>query len=211
MGRGLSRSLDPVMTGRTGAWFDPQVPEGYAGPGNSPVAIVTRHRRLDVRSGFPLHHVVVVARRTTSRRYTIMSEEGWPPIGCAMATITVHCRRQMVDRLESGDDSSAGGMALHTLRRGSPKDALQVTPLAHHLGVAPAERETGTTMINSNVRAVTSLGRRRLRHHQHRAAYRQKPGNNYPGKELVSCQVRHPRHSCIRHCARSSGCAIYIH
>jgi hypothetical protein len=147
------------MTGRAGARFDSQVPEGYAGPGDGSVAIVTGHRRRDVRSGFPLHHVVVVARRTTSWRYTIMSEEGWPPIGRTMATITVHCRRQMIDRLDSGDDSSAGGMTLHTLRGGSPKDALYVTPLAHNLRVAPAERETGTTMINPNVRSVTSLGR----------------------------------------------------
>jgi hypothetical protein len=88
-----------------------------------------------------------------------MSKEGWPPIGRAMATITVHCRRQMVDRLESRDDSSAGGMTLHTLRGGSAKDALDVTPLAHNLCVAPAEREPGTTMINPNVRAVNSLGR----------------------------------------------------
>jgi hypothetical protein len=100
------------------------MPEGHAGPGNSSVTIVTGHGRWDMRGRFPLHHVVVVARGTTSWRYTIMSEEGRPPIGCAMATITVHCRRQMVDRLESGDDSSAGGMALHTLRGGSPKDAL---------------------------------------------------------------------------------------
>jgi len=210
VGRGLSRGLDPVMTGRTGARFDSKVPEGQAGPGNSLVAIVTRHRRRDVRSGFPLHHVVVVARRTTSWRYTIVSKEGRLPIRRAMATITVHSRRQMVDRLDRGDDSPPGGVALHTLRGRPPKDALQVTPLAHNLRVAPAEREAGAAVIDSDIRAVRSLGRRSLRRHQHRAAYRQNPGNNCPGKEPMSCPANHSSHSRIRHCATTVGCATCI-
>lgn len=210
MGRGLSRGLDSVMTGRAGARFDSKVPERYAGPGNGPVAIVTGHRCLDVSSGFSLHHAVVVARRTTSWRYTIMSKEGRLPIGRAMATITIHSRRQMVDRLDGGDDPPAGGVALHTLRGGSPKDALHVTPLAHNLRVPAAEREAGAAVIDSDIRAVRSLGRRGLRHQQHRAAYRQKPENNCPGKEPMSCQASHPSHSCIRHCTTSPGCATFI-
>jgi hypothetical protein len=192
------------MTGRACARFDSKVPEGYAGPGDGSVAIVTGHRRRDVRSGFPLHHVVVVARRTTSWRYTIMSKEGRFPIGRAMATITVHSRRQMVDRLERGDDSPAGGVALHTLRGGSPEDALYVTPLAHHLRVTPAEREARTAVIDSDIRAVRSLGNRGLRHQQHRAAYRQTPDNNCPGKEPLSCQASHSSHFCNCHCATPS-------
>ena len=210
MGRGLSRGLDPVMAGRTGARFDTKVPEGYAGPGNSPVAIVTRHRRRDVRSGFPLHHVVVVACRATSWRYTIMSKEGRPPIGRAMATITVHCRRQMVDRLERGDDSPAGRMALHTLRGGSPKNALQVTPLANHLRVASGERKAGAAVIDSDVRAIRPLGRHGIRHQQHRATYRQKPGDNCPGKESMACRARRSSHSCKCHCATSSRLRIPV-
>ena len=164
VGRGLSRSLDPVMAGRTGAGFDSQVPEGQASPGNSPVAIVTRHRRRDVRSGFPLHHVVVVACRTTSWRYTVMSKKGWSPIGRAMATITVHGCWKMVDRLERRDDSPTWGVALHTLRGGSSKDALQMTPLAHNLRVASTEREPGTAVIDFYARAATSLGKHGIRH-----------------------------------------------
>jgi len=204
VGRGLSRGLDPVMTGRTGARFDSKMPEGHAGPGNGPVAIVTGHRRLDVRSGFPLHHAVVVARRTTARRYAIMSKEGRLPIGRAMATITVHSRRQMIDRLDGGDDSTAGGVALHTLRGGSPEDALQVTPLAHNLRVAPAEREAGAAVIDSDIRTISPLGRRGIRHQQQSAEYHQKPDNNCPGNESMAYPASHSSHFCNCHCATIS-------
>jgi hypothetical protein len=185
------------------------MPEGHAGPGNSSVTIVTGHGRWDMRGRFPLHHVVVVARRTTSWHDTIMSEEGRFPIGGAVATITVHSRRQMVGRFERGDDSPAGRVALHTLRRGSPKNALHVTPLAHNLGVAAAEREAGAAVVDFNVRAATSLGRGGIWHQQHRAANRQKPGNNCTGKETMSCPTSHSSHSRIRRCATPLGCDIF--
>jgi len=192
------------MTGRTGARFDSKVPEGYAGPGNGPVAIVTGHRRRDVRSGFSLHHAVVVARRTTSWRYTIMSKEGRLPIGRAMATITVDSRRQMVDRLDGGDDPPAGGVALHTLRGSSPEDTLHVTPLAHNLRVPPAEREAGAAVIDSDIRTISPLGRRGIRHQQQSAAYHKKPDNNCPGNESMACPASHSSHLCYRHCATIS-------
>jgi len=140
-----------------------------------------------------------MASGTGSRSHAVVRKKRRRPIGRAMATITIHSRRQMVDRLDGGDDPPAGGVALHTLRGGSPKDALQVTPLAHNLRVPAAEREAGAAVIDSDIRAVRSLGRRRLLHQQHRAAYRQKPGNNCPSKEPMSCQASHPSHSCIRH------------
>jgi hypothetical protein len=89
-------------------------------------------------------------------------------------------------------------MALHTLRRRSSKNALQMAPLAHDLRVTAAEREAGAAVIDLNVRADTSLGRRGIRHQQHRAAYRQKPGNNGPGKEPTSSPAGQLSHFCIR-------------
>ena len=77
-------------------------------------------------------------------------------------------------------------MALHALRRRSSKNALQVAPLAHDLRMAAAEREAGAAVIDFNIRADTSLGRSGIRHQQHRAAYRQKPDNNRPGKKPAS-------------------------
>ena len=98
-------------------------------------------------------------------------------------------------------------MALYALRRRSSKYALQVASFTHDLRVATAEREAGSAVINFNVRPVTSLGRSGIRHQQHRAAYRQKPGNNCPGNESTSCPVSQLSHSCIRHCANSVACA----
>jgi hypothetical protein len=151
-----------------------------------------------------------MASGTGSRSHAVVRKKRRRPICRPMAAAAIDGGRYVIRRFERGHDSSAWGVALHTLRGGSPKDALQVTPLAHNLRVAPAERETGTTVIDFNACAATSLGRRRLRHQQHRAAYRQKPGNNCPSKEPMSCQARHPRHSCIRHCTTSPGCATFI-
>jgi hypothetical protein len=78
-------------------------------------------------------------------------------------------------------------MALHTLRGGSSKDALNVAALTIDLSMAAGERETGAAVIDFNVRAATSLSRRGIRHQQHHAAYRQKPGNNGRGEKPMSC------------------------
>jgi hypothetical protein len=82
-------------------------------------------------------------------------------------------------------------MALHTLRGGSSKDTLKVAALTVHLRMAAGEREAGTAVIDFNVRADTSLGRRGIRYQQYRAACHQNPGNNRPGKEPMSCPVGH--------------------
>ena len=64
-------------------------------------------------------------------------------------------------------------MALHTLRGGSSKDALNVTALTIDLSMAAGEREAGGAVIDFNVRADTPLSRRGIWHQQRRAAYRQ--------------------------------------
>jgi hypothetical protein len=86
-------------------------------------------------------------------------------------------------------------MALHTLRRRSSKYALQVASLARDLRVTAAELEAGAAVIDFNIRADTSLGRSGIRHQQHRAAYRQKSGNDCPGKEPMSCPASQLNHS----------------
>lgn len=158
------------MTGRTGAWRDSNVLEGHGGPAHGPVAIVAGYGRRDVLPGFALHGDIVVALRTGARRHPIMGKEGRFPIGCPMATITVHRRRQMAGRFERGDNSPAGRVALHTLRGGSPKYALQVTPLTHNLRVAAAEREAGAAVIDFDIGTTgTILGRCLARQHEAKA------------------------------------------
>ena len=50
-------------------------------------------------------------------------------------------------------------MALHTLRRRSSKNALQVAPFAYDLRVAAAEREAGAAVIDLDIgTACTTLG-----------------------------------------------------
>ena len=158
------------MTGRTGAWRDSNVLEGHGGPAHGPVAIVAGYGRRDVLPGFALHGDIVVALRTGARRHPIMGKEGRFPIGCPMATITVHRRRQMVGRFERGHDSSAGRMALHTLRGGSPKDALKMAALTLDLGVAAAKLEAGAAVIEFDVGTTgTILGRCLARQHEAKA------------------------------------------
>ena len=89
MGRGLSRGLDPVMTGGTGTRRNSEMPEGHAGPGNGPVAIVTGHGRRDVRGGFPLRGAIVVTLRTGARRHPVMGKEGRRPICRPVAAVAV--------------------------------------------------------------------------------------------------------------------------
>jgi hypothetical protein len=48
-------------------------------------------------------------------------------------------------------------MALHTLRRRSSKNALQVTPFAHDLRVAATEREAGAAVIDFDVGTTRTI------------------------------------------------------
>ena len=173
MVRRFSSGLDSVMTGRTGAWRDSNVFEGHAGPAHGLVAIVAGYRRRNVFPGFALHGDVVVALRTGAWHHPVMGKEGRFPIGGAVAAAAVDRGRQVVRRLKCRDDSSAGRMALHTLRGGSPKNTLNVATLTINLRMAAGEREAGGTVIDFNVRADTPLSRRGIWHQQRRAAYRQ--------------------------------------
>ena len=53
-----------------------------------------------------------------------MGKERGRPICRPMAAATIDRGRQVVRRLKGGDDSSAGRVALHTLRRRSSENAL---------------------------------------------------------------------------------------
>jgi len=208
--RWLSSGLDSVMTGRTGAPRDSNVLEGHAGPAHGPMAIVTRYGCRNMRGGFALHGDIVMTGRTGTRCHPVMGKERRFPICRPVAAVAVDRGRQVVRRLKCRYDSSAGRMALHTLRGGPPIDALKVTALTIDLGMAAAERETGAAMIDFYVRATASLGERGIRHQQHRAADSQKSGNDRPGKEVMSCPPSQVNHSRIRRGAARLCYAISI-
>ena len=98
---------------------------------------------------------------------------------------------------------------MHTLRRRSSKNALQVAPLAHDLRVAAAEREAGAAVIDFDICADTPLGKSGIRH-QHRAAYGQESSNNCPGKEPTSYPASQLRHFYICHRSTTVACAHNI-
>ena len=64
------------------------------------MTIIARHAGWNMRCRLPLHDAVVVTLHTTSRSNTIMREESRLPIRRAMATIAVHCSRQVVGGLK---------------------------------------------------------------------------------------------------------------
>ena len=198
------------MTGRTGAWRDSNVFEGSSRPAHGPMAAIAGHGRRNMSSRLACRDSLVVAFGTGSRSHAIVRKERGRPICCPVAAVAIDGGRYVIRRFERGHDSSAGRVALHTLRGGSPKDALKVAALTLDLGVAAAKLEAGTAVIELDIRAATSLGRRGIRHQQHRAAYRQKPGNSCRGKEMMSCPASHSSHSCTRHCATSLGGATFI-
>jgi len=198
------------MTGLTGASRNSNVLEGHAGPAHGPMTIVTRYGRRNMRGGFALHGDIVMACRTGTGCHPVMGKERRFPICRPVAAVAVDRCRQVVRWLKCRHDSSARRMALHTLRGGPPIDALKVTALTIDLGMTAAERETGAAVIDFNVRATTSLGKRGIRHQQQRAAHRQKSGNDCPGNDVMSCPPSQVNHSRVRHGATCLGCAISI-
>ena len=136
------------------------------------MARVARGHRAHMARGFPLGGGAVMAFRTGPRQNPVVSKEGWSPVRGAVATVTVDRGRQVVRRLKGGDDTAARRMALHTLRRRSSKDALQMAPLAYDLRMAAAELEAGTAMIEFDVGTTgTILGRRLARPHEAKAQH----------------------------------------
>ena len=75
------------------------------------------------------------------------------------------------------------------------------------LRMASGEREAGAAVVDFNLRAAPPLGRRGIRHQQHRTACHQNPGNNRPGKEPMSWPAGLSSHSCISHGETSLRCA----
>ncbi len=65
-----------------------------------------------------------MASGTGSRRHAVVRKKRGGPIRRPVAAIAIDGGRYVIRRFERGDDSSAGGMALHTLCGGSPKNAL---------------------------------------------------------------------------------------
>lgn len=113
-----------------------------------------------------------MAFRTGPRQNPVVSKESWSPVRGAVTTVTVDRSRQVVRRFKGGDNTAARRMTLHTLRRRSSKDALQMAPLAHDLCMAAAELEAGTAVIEFDVgTAGTILGRRLARPHEAQAQH----------------------------------------
>ena len=159
MSRWLPAGLDPVVTGRTGTGGHPHVFERCARPSYSSMTTIAGHRGREMRRGLSLCGIIVMALRTTAWCNPIVSKEGWSPARGAVATVTVGRGRQVVRRLKGGYDSTAGRMALHTLRRRTSKYALQMASFAHDLRVAATEREAGAAVIEFDIgTARTILG-----------------------------------------------------
>ena len=191
MPRRLPAGLNPVMAGQAGPRRDTKMFEGCASPAHGPVTTVAGHGRRNMSRGLACRGSLVMTFGTGARRHAIVGKERGRPISRPMAAAAIDGGRYMIRRFERRCDSPAGRVALHTLSGGSPKNTLKVAALTVDLGMAPAEREACTAVIDFNACAATYLGRRRLRHHQHRAAYRQKPGNNCPDKESTSWPASH--------------------
>jgi hypothetical protein len=152
---------------------------------------------------------LVMAFGTGSRSHTIMRKECGRPIGRPVTAVAIDGSRYVIRRFECGYDSSAWRVALHTLGGSAPKDTLKMAALTVDLRMAAGEGEAGAAMIDFNLRAANSLGKQSIRHQQHRAAQKQKPGDNGPGKALFSCQASHRSRSCSRHCAATAGRIIF--
>ena len=210
MGRGFSGGLDPIVTSRAGTGHNAKMFKGSSRPAHGPMAAIAGHGRWNMSSRLAYRGRLVMAFGTGSRSHAIVRKERGRPICRPVAAAAVDRSRQVVRRLKCRYDSSAGRMALHTLRGGAPKDALKVAALTIDLRMAAGEREAGAAVIDFNIRADTSLGRRGIRHQQQRAACRQNPDNNCPGKEPMSWPAGHSSHSCIRHCATPLGCATQL-
>ena len=111
-----------------------------------------------------------MAFRTGPRQNPVVCKEGRSPARGPVTAAAVDRGGQVVRRLKCSHDSPAGRMTLHTLRRRSSKDSLQVASLAHNLRVAAAEREAGTAVIEFESGTTgTTLGLYLARQHEAKA------------------------------------------
>ena len=98
--RGLSRGLDPVMTGRATAWRHPDVPKRRTDPRHRAMATIAGHRGGNMRRGFALYRAVVVTSGAGPGRHPVMRKEGGFPVCRAVTAAAVRRRRQVVRRLK---------------------------------------------------------------------------------------------------------------
>ena len=131
--------------------------EGSPRPANRSMAAVTGHGRRNMSSRFAYRGSLVMAFGTGSRSHAVVRKKCGCPICRSVTAAAIDRGRQMVCRLKGGYDSTAGGMALRTLRRRSSKNALHVAPLAYNLCVAACEREAGAAMIEFDVGATRPI------------------------------------------------------
>ncbi len=149
--RGLSRGLDPVVTGRTSPRRDSDVSKGRAGPCHRAVATVSRHRSREVSHRFSLRNGIVVTLRATPGSHSVMGKERRLPIGRPMATVAIQGRGKMVRRLKGGDDPPSGRVTLHTLSRSPTKHPLDVASLTRNLSMSARELKSGCSMIKFHI------------------------------------------------------------
>jgi len=95
--------------------------------------------------------------RTGSRQNPVMGEECGHPVRRPMTAITVHGRWEVIGRLECGYHSSAGRVALHTLRGSPSKNSLKVASFALDLRMAAGERKARRTVIDLDIGPVATL------------------------------------------------------
>jgi hypothetical protein len=157
MGCGLPAGLDPVMTGRAGTGGHPHMFERCARPGHSSMATIAGHCGREMRGGLSLCGIIVMTLRAAARCNPVVSKEGWSPGRGAVAAVTIGRGRQVVRGFKSGYDSPARRMTLHTLRRRSSKDPLQVASLARDLRVAATEREASAAVVDFHIGTISTI------------------------------------------------------
>lgn len=139
----LPRCLDSIMTGGTGAGSDSGMGKGYCRPHRRTMAGVARLRSWNMGRRFSPLDGIVMAGGARSWSDPVVGEKSRHPVGRAVATVTIHCGRKMVCRLERRHDPPSGRVTLETLRRGSTKYPLSMAPFTYHLGMAARQLESG--------------------------------------------------------------------
>lgn len=159
VGGRLPTSLHSVMTGGATARRHPEVPKGRAGPTHHPMAAVARHGCRNMGRRLSLNRTVVMTLRAGARRNAIMGKESRFPVRGSVTAITIHRGGQVIRGLKCRHDPSTRRMALHTLRRRSTKDALQVTALTLDLRMAAGQGKACCAMIDFDICTVAPLCR----------------------------------------------------
>ena len=89
MGRGLSRGLDPVVTGGTGTRRDSLMCEGSPRPAHGAVAAIASHCGRNMSSWLARRDSLVMAFGAGSRSHTVVRKKRGRPICCPMAAVAI--------------------------------------------------------------------------------------------------------------------------